>query len=212
MSLNLNYVPAFDGTNYGYWKARMRFFLKSIDIWHIVESGWTPPDAATAEWSIIQTNSRLSNDKALNALYQALSPSEFSQISHCEIALEAWEILETTYEGIKIVKSTKLQMLISQFEGIKILDDETINKFYTKINDLRNSMGSLGKKISYAKLIKKILRSLPEQFRIKVTTIEESEYLDTIKIEELVGSFQTYEFSLPPVKKAKNHCSQDCKR
>jgi len=113
MSLNLNYVPAFDGTNYGYWKARMRFFLKSIDIWHIVESGWTPPDAATAEWSIIQTNSRLSNNKALNARYQSLSPSEFSQISHCEIALEAWEILETTYEGIKIVKSAKLQMLVS---------------------------------------------------------------------------------------------------
>jgi hypothetical protein len=22
----------FDGTNYGYWKARMRFFLKSIDV------------------------------------------------------------------------------------------------------------------------------------------------------------------------------------
>jgi len=32
MSQNLNYVLSFDGTNYGYWKARMRFFLKSIDV------------------------------------------------------------------------------------------------------------------------------------------------------------------------------------
>jgi hypothetical protein len=40
MSQTLNYVPAFDGTNYGYWKARMRFFLKSIDCWGIVETGW----------------------------------------------------------------------------------------------------------------------------------------------------------------------------
>jgi hypothetical protein len=39
MSQNLNIVPAFDGTNYGYWKARMRFFLKSINCWQIVESG-----------------------------------------------------------------------------------------------------------------------------------------------------------------------------
>jgi hypothetical protein len=31
MSQNHMTVPAFDGTNYGYWKARMRFFLKSID-------------------------------------------------------------------------------------------------------------------------------------------------------------------------------------
>jgi hypothetical protein len=73
-----------------------------------------------------------------------ISPSEFSRISHCEIAQEAWEILETTYEGTKIFKSTKLQMLISQFEGIKMLEDESFNEFYTKIRDLRNSMVSLG--------------------------------------------------------------------
>jgi hypothetical protein len=41
MSQNLNTVPTFDGPNYGYWKARMRFFLKCIDCWQIVESSWT---------------------------------------------------------------------------------------------------------------------------------------------------------------------------
>jgi len=44
---------------------------------------------------------------------------------------------------------------------------------------------------------------LPEGFRIKVTTIEESKDLEEMKIEELVGSLQTYELSLPPVKKLK---------
>jgi len=91
MSLNLNFVPPFDGTNYSYWKARMRFFIKSIDVSHILESGWTPPKTPTAEWTIIQT--RISNDKALNEICQALPPSEFSRISHCETTLEAWGIL-----------------------------------------------------------------------------------------------------------------------
>jgi hypothetical protein len=44
---------------------------------------------------------------------------------------------------------------------------------------------------------------LPERFRIKVTTIEESKDLEEMKIEELVGSLQTYEYFLPPVRKAK---------
>jgi hypothetical protein len=44
---------------------------------------------------------------------------------------------------------------------------------------------------------------LPEHFRIKVTTIEESKDLEEMKIEELVGSLQTYEPSLLPVKKLK---------
>jgi hypothetical protein len=37
-----------------------------------------------------------------------------------------------------------------------------------------------------------------------VTTIEESKNLKEMKIEELVGSLQTYEYSLPPVRKAKS--------
>jgi hypothetical protein len=84
-----------------------------------------------------------------------------------------------------------------------MLENETFGEFYTKINDLRNSIVSLGKKVFDAKLIKKILRSLPKRFRINVTSIEESKDLDSTKIEELVGSLQTYECSLPLVKRAK---------
>jgi hypothetical protein len=202
MSQNLNSVPPFDGTNYGYWKARMSFFLKSIDVWKIIETSWIKPEE-TDEITITQTSARLSNDKALHALCQALSPTEFARISNCEIAKDAWQILETTYEGMKHVKFAKLQMLISNFEEIKMLEEETFEEFCTNISDLRNSMVSLRKSISDVKLIRKLLRSFPERFKIKVTTIEESKDLEEMKIEELVGSFQTYEYSLPLVRKAK---------
>jgi hypothetical protein len=94
-------------------------------------------------------------------------------------------------------------MLISIFEEIKMLEEETFGEFYTKISDLRNSMVSLGKSVSDVKLIRKILKSLPKCFRIKMTSIEESKDLYKMKIEELVRSLQIYEYSLPPVKKAK---------
>jgi hypothetical protein len=147
MSQSLNTVPAFDGMNYSYWKARMRFFLKSIDCWSIVETGWTKPADATLEL-VPEKNARLSNDKALHALCQVLSPSKFARISNSESTKEAWQIFETTYEGTKLVKSVKLQMLISKFEEIKMLEDETFEEFYSKMSDLRNSMVSLGKTIS----------------------------------------------------------------
>jgi hypothetical protein len=94
-------------------------------------------------------------------------------------------------------------MLISRFEEIKMLEDETFGEFYSKMSDLNNLMVSLGKSVSDVKLIQKILRSFLERLRIKVTTIEESKDLEDMKIEELVGSLQTYELSLPPVKKVK---------
>jgi len=84
-----------------------------------------------------------------------------------------------------------------------MLEEETFGEFYSKMSNLRNSMVSLGKLVSDVKLIRIILRSLPESFRIKVTTIEESKDLEEMKIEELVGSLQTYELSFPPVKKMK---------
>jgi uncharacterized protein YjaG (DUF416 family) len=94
-------------------------------------------------------------------------------------------------------------MLISRFEEIKMLEDETFGEFYSKMSDLNNLMVSLGKSVSDVKLIQKILRSFRERLRIKVTTIEESKDLEDMKIEELVGSLQTYELFLPPVKKVK---------
>jgi len=98
-------------------------------------------------------NARLANDKALHALCQALSPSKFTKILNCGTAQETCQILETTYEGTTLVKSAKLQMLISRFEEIKMLEDETFREFYSKMSDLRNSMVSLGKSVSDVKLI-----------------------------------------------------------
>ena len=60
------------------------------------------------------------NSKAHNAIFCGVSPDEFHRISHVSIANEAWQILETTYEGTKKVKDTKLQILTTQFEELKM--------------------------------------------------------------------------------------------
>jgi hypothetical protein len=63
--------------------------LKSIDVWKIVETGWIKLEE-TDEITVTQTSACLSNDKALHALCQVLSPSEFTRISNCEVAKDAW--------------------------------------------------------------------------------------------------------------------------
>ena len=62
----------------------------------------------------------------------------------------------------------------------------------------------MGEKTEDSKIVRKILRSLPENFRAKVTAIEESRDLDEIKVQELIGSLQTYELSLPSQRKSKS--------
>ena len=63
---------------------------------------------------------------------------------------------------------------------------------------------NLGEKTDDSKIVRKILRSLSESFHAKVTTIEERKDLDEIKIQELIGSLQTYELSLPSKRKSKS--------
>ena len=63
---------------------------------------------------------------------------------------------------------------------------------------------NLREKIEDGKVVRKILRSLPESFQSKVTTIEESKDLDEIKIQKLIRSLQTYELGLPSLKSNKS--------
>ena len=102
------------------------------------------------------------------------------------------------------MKDTKLQMLTTRFEELKISEDESFNSFYSKLNEVVVSKFNLGEKTEDSKIVRKILRSLLESFRAKVTAIEESKDLDDIKIQELVGSLQTYELLLPNQRKSKS--------
>ena len=103
------------------------------------------------------------NSKAINAIFCGVSTDEFHKILHVKTAKEARTILETTYKGTKKVKDTKLQMLTTRFEELKMSDDESFDSFYEKLNEIVIAKLSLGEKIEDAKMVK-ILRSLPESF------------------------------------------------
>ena len=90
-----------DRTNHVYWKARMGAFIKSMDelAWKAVLTGWTPPTKkdesgnevpkSELDW-IAEENKQLSNNwKALNAIFNRVSPTQFKSISATESAKEA---------------------------------------------------------------------------------------------------------------------------
>ena len=128
------------------------------------------------------------------------------------------------HEGTKVVKINKLQQLTYRFKSIRMADDDTFNKFYAKLNDIVNSAFNLVEvNMFYAKLndivnstfnsgevyeepksVRKILRSLIEDFRPMVTAIIENKDVNTIPVDELVGSLQTYESGLPKTNKSKS--------
>ena len=83
--------------------------------------------------------------------------------------------------------------MTTNFETLRIEDDETFDQFYFKLSDIVNSSFNLGEQISSSKIVQKILKSLPERFQAKITIVEKSKDIDALKVEDLVGSLQTFE-------------------
>ena len=135
-SQSLNAPPFFDGGNYAVWKVEIWAFLCAINesVWDSVEHGYVKPTTAKSEWDKVAFALANANSKTINAIFCGVSPDEFHRISHMETTKEAWKILETTYKGTKKVKDTKLQMLTTIFEELKMGDDDAFDSFYGKLN------------------------------------------------------------------------------
>ena len=177
--------------------------LLSLDdkVWQAVEIGWTKPMEAPADWDDAKIKVANFNSRTLNALFSAITNKEFKKISSIETVKEAWIILQTTYEGTKVLKDSKLQRLTTSFEEIKMEKDESFDEFYAKFKDIVYSAFNLGEIIPEPKIVRKVLRSLPERFHAKITAIEESKDIDKISLTDLVGNLQTYKLGLTRIGK-----------
>lgn len=157
--------------------------MKCLDekFWYSVCNGWKAPVVTIdgvdkpkpiKKWTSDELAASGWNSQGLNVIFNALTADEFKRVQNCELAKEAWNILELAHEGNAAVKRSKLQTLTKKFENIRMEENETFYDFYARFNEIVNSCHSLGKKIYEYKFVSKILRPLPERFQAKVTAIE----------------------------------------
>ncbi|KAH9768815.1 Integrase catalytic domain-containing protein [Citrus sinensis] len=178
--------PYFDGNDYPYWKIRMKIYLEALDyeIWEIVNDGPFMPltknevgediPKPSRDWNEFEKRKASLNSKAMNVLFCALDKKEFHRVSSCESANEIWHKLEVVYEGTNQVKESKI----------------------SRFTDIVNTLGALGKTFSNSEKVKKIIRSLPKEWRQKKTAIEEAKDLNVLPIDDLIGSLISYEEDL----------------
>ncbi|GKV01708.1 hypothetical protein SLEP1_g14250 [Rubroshorea leprosula] len=160
--------PFFDGTNYNYWKNRMKVFMLANvpTAWIVTIKGPYVPMKVVGEREVpkeeVECNDEdlgkiMINNKAINMLQCALNPMEFHRVSGCDTAKEMWDMLEVTHEG---------------------------------------TSQALGKVYPPQEVVRKVLRSLPKSWEAKKTAIEESKDLNTLKLEDLIGKLMTYEIEV----------------
>ncbi|VFQ98082.1 unnamed protein product, partial [Cuscuta campestris] len=101
--------PLFDGTNYTYWKERVRIYIRSTNfqLWLVIKNGEEIPMKKVGEKLVPKTEDEFDAEdikkvenyaKAINMLYCAVNPDDYRKISCCTTAKEMWDKLEVTYE------------------------------------------------------------------------------------------------------------------
>jgi hypothetical protein len=110
-----NKAPIFNGTNFAFWKVRMRTYLMSLgaDVWEVVETGYTKPNVFLSKDEKLEFSF---NAKAMNAILIGLAESKFVKVMNLQTAKEMWEKLISSYEGNEKVKDAKLQTHRLRFE------------------------------------------------------------------------------------------------
>ncbi|CAM8972761.1 unnamed protein product [Rhodiola kirilowii] len=204
---NITRPPLLEGNKYGYWRVRMKAFLKSHDesVSEDIENGWTHPVTTEAgkvsllandKWTEIHKNAEAANSKAMNAISSGVDGKNFKLISICEIAKKAWDTQQTAYEGTTKVKISRMEMVTTKFESLRIPEDETIADFNTRVLDISNESFALGEPMAKETLVRKVLRSLTKRYAVKALAIKEAQDVKTKRLDELMGSLQTHEMDM----------------
>lgn len=180
-SFGLSY-PLLARGNYTAWSLKMKVFMQAQGVWNAVESCDTK---AVVEEKI---------DKiALAMIYQAIPEDVLLSVSEKKTAKDAWEAIKTLCQGAEKVKKARVQTLKSEFEALCMKDSDQIDEFYMKLNGLVTNIRALGEEMQESYVVKKLLRAMPTRFLQITSTMEQFGNLETMTVEEAIGSLKAHE-------------------
>ncbi|GJU40802.1 hypothetical protein Tco_1193759 [Tanacetum coccineum] len=201
--------PLFESNGFIYKKNRFETYVKSkyLDLWHVItydDLSHTENNPKTKKDETVlfdkqsdDLKKRLAkNNETKMIIYNALLRKEYKRIFMCKTTKETWETLLITHQGNSQVKDNKIDLLVQQYEQFTILEDESIDNDFARFNTIITSLKTLDEGYSSKNYVRKFLRALHPKWRAKVITIEESNDLTSLSLDELIGNLKVHEVTI----------------
>lgn len=133
-------------------------------------------------------DAKLKDLKVKNYLFQAIDRTIMEAILNKETAKNIWDSMRQKYQGSTNVKRAQLQALRREFEILQMKEGETVEEYFSRTLTIANKMKAHSEKMEEMVIVEKILRSMIAKFDYVVCSIEESNNLTTMIIDELQSS------------------------
>ena len=143
--------PMLTRSNYAEWSMLMQCNLEAMEIWEVIEPGGA--------------NVKRSQDRqAMACLLRSVPKEMWQMLGSKKSVKEAWEAVKTMRVGADRVKEANAQRLLKDFENIAFKEGETVDDFAMRINALAADLRTLGESLDETKVVKKMLRVLPNKY------------------------------------------------
>ena len=189
--------PVFDGTEYPYWKNKMRMHLEAIDVdlWYVINNGIpktgegvTPADVK----KFVQLDST-----AKNTICGHLTKGQYGRVSDLETSKLVWDWLSKVNEGVSTQRDQRISVLCNLFNRFKRNDNENVQLTFDRLTDITNELHALGAtEITKHEIIKTLLRSLDNSFDTLALMIQERPDFKTLDPSDILERLNTHEFQL----------------
>ncbi|XP_076902632.1 uncharacterized protein LOC143557446 [Bidens hawaiensis] len=196
-------IPVFDG-HYEHWSEMMENLLRAKQLWNLIEPGIIEPAVGIAQSDAQKKKLeelRTRDMQVKHYLYQAIDRVTFEHILNRRTSKAVWDSMKKRFAGNARVKKSMLQKLIRDFEILEMKTSETIPEYFGRVLTVSNQMRSNGELMPDVKIVEKILRTLSEKYMYVVVSIEESNNIDEMTIDELQSSLVVHEQKFKKVDK-----------
>ncbi|XP_017628934.2 uncharacterized protein LOC108471902 [Gossypium arboreum] len=108
----------------------------------------------------------------------------------CETPKQDWDKLKEEFQGTERTRQQQLLNLRREFENLKMKEEETVKKYSDRIMAVVNSIRLL---VDEARIVEKVLSTLPERYEAKISSLKDSRDLTSISLTELINALSAQE-------------------
>ena len=183
--------PALTAMNYTSWCIRVQAIMEDQGVWEVVEP---PAEASEQVATAAEAAKAMAKDRKAKAhLLQCLPDDLLMQVATKKTGKEVWESLKARFVGAERVREARLQTLKSEFDALRMKEDEQLDQYVGKLTGMSVKYGSLGGTLGDAALVKKLFDTVPDRYLNVIAGVEQFYDLSKMAFDDAVGRLKAYE-------------------